>query len=282
MALNDWRGARFVPFDKLAGQPIGSAPRDHEHLLDVIYDNNSYSTERQNALMELIVRKGADVNARTREGVTPLFICAQNGRIDLAKLLLRSGADANTAAITGCTALMWAARRGDRDMAELLLGSGAGVDTQQSAPAPERGICTKFEGRDGFFSHSCLPPITSLALAVERGHYSVVKLLLDQKADPNLRIIHHVHGLLQAKDWKRRDKHRRAQHKQIPEESDLDSDPEPEEWKGYWSVATALTWARDEVRELLLQYGADPAVEEPIRECECEIPNRWVGEDSES
>lgn len=282
VASNDWRGARLVPFDKVTGQRTGTPARDHEPLLEVIYDSNSNITQRQNAVMELMIRKGANVNARTVEGITPLFICAQNGRVDLARMLLHYGADAKTTATTGCTALMWAARRGDLDMAELLLNSGADADAQQSAPAPERGSCTKFEGRDGFSLHSCLAPVTSLALAAERGHYSVVKLLLDRKADPNLRIVHHVHGLLQAKDWERRYKHRRAQGKQGPEESDLDSDPEPEEWRGYWSVGTALTWARDEVRELLLQYGADPAVEEPIRECECDVPDYWVDDIAES
>lgn len=270
-----------MPFDKLAGR-ISPLERDHDTLLEVVFSNDSTSTQRQNALTELILRQGADSNARTREGITPLFICAQNGRIDLARLLLRYGANAKIVAGTGCTALMWAARRGDRDMAELLIDSGADVNAQVSAPAPDSGCCSKFERRDGLFANNCLAPVTSLALAAERGHYSTVKLLLDRKADPNLTIAHHAHGSLVAKDWERRAKHRRTQRKQDLAESDIDSDPEPEEWKGYKSVATALTWARDEVRDLLLRYGADPLKEEAIRECGCEIEEQWADGDSSS
>ena len=45
-------------------------------------------------------------------------------------------------------------------------------------------------------------------------------------------------------------------------------------WKGYISVATALTWARGEVRELLLKNGANPDVEQAMKECMCVIGRR--------
>lgn len=271
--LNESRGKNLVPFDKFTGE-VGSGVRDRDPLFDMIYDGHSTRKQRQQALTELILRRADDSNPRTRDDVTPLFRCAQNRRTDLAQLLLRYGADPNIATSTGFTALMWAARHGDRDMAELLISHGADVNSQAYPPAPDSYICSRFESRSGFPTQQCLAPLTPLALAVERGHYNIVQLLLDHNADPNLRIVHHAHGLLWAKDRSKRWKHRRIQKKLQPADPDDDSDFEPEVWKGHISVATALTWARDEIRELLLRHGADPAIEEPLRECGCEIEER--------
>jgi uncharacterized protein len=76
-----------------------------------------------------LLAAGADVNAATDLGVTPLWAAAQNGAA-LTRLLLDAGARPNAALLSGETPLMAAARSGLADVAELLLGRGADVDAR--------------------------------------------------------------------------------------------------------------------------------------------------------
>ena len=61
------------------------------------------------------MRAGANVKAANRYGVTPLYSAAVNGNAAMIELLLKAGADANTALPEGETALMTAARTGNVD-----------------------------------------------------------------------------------------------------------------------------------------------------------------------
>jgi hypothetical protein len=45
------------------------------------------------ALVRHLVQKGAEINARSSYGSTPIFLATQNGRLATAKLLLEHGAD---------------------------------------------------------------------------------------------------------------------------------------------------------------------------------------------
>jgi ankyrin repeat protein len=44
----------------------------------------------------LLLEYGADVNAKTRDGLTALHLSAQNGHLEIVKLLLEHGADVNS------------------------------------------------------------------------------------------------------------------------------------------------------------------------------------------
>ena len=87
-------------------------------------------------LMDLLLERGADVNARGNFGKTALMYAAQFNLIDTATLLLERGADVNTKTsttndcwsginVTDRTALMYAARNADLAMVDLLLRHGA-------------------------------------------------------------------------------------------------------------------------------------------------------------
>ena len=85
------------------------------------------------AVAELLIRRGADVNAgdKSRRG-TPLHEAVANGQKALAELLIRRGANVNAQAIGYYrgTPLHQAVQAKSRDMVELLLANGADVNAR--------------------------------------------------------------------------------------------------------------------------------------------------------
>ncbi|KAK1856640.1 ankyrin repeat-containing protein [Colletotrichum chrysophilum] len=211
-----------------------------------------------------MLQNGAAVNATSQEGITPLFIAVSQGRLDFVKLLLQHGADPNLASKGGCRPLMIAARNGNEPITEALLTSGADPNAQLDNLPPGECTCVAFVAWNRFSHDACYAPLNSLAIAAERGHIDVVETLLAQGADVNLPIVHHAHGRLPTKREQRR---RELDH--TPDSSDAESDLDTESWEGRISVGTALTWARGEVRDLLLRHGADAAIEKAPQRCEC-------------
>src|SRR6476661_475934 len=65
-----------------------------------------------------LLKEGAAVNSRDRNGDTPLNMAAAKGNAELAALLLQAGADANLANITGVTPLMAASFAGKADIVQ--------------------------------------------------------------------------------------------------------------------------------------------------------------------
>lgn len=107
---------------------------------------------------------GADPDARTDTGMTPLVLAAERGAPELVALLLDAGADVNGALPNGETPLMFAARTGHVPTLELLARRGASLD------AAER-----------------LRGTTALMWAAAGGNAGAVRALLALGADPALR-----------------------------------------------------------------------------------------------
>jgi uncharacterized protein len=80
------------------------------------------------AALTQLLSAGADVNARSSGGETPLMLAASRGRLDIIDLLIERGADVNAATEAGNTALMLAAARGQVDAARALIERGARAD----------------------------------------------------------------------------------------------------------------------------------------------------------
>lgn len=76
---------------------------------------------------ELLLKNGADINAKEETDSTVLHLASSNGHKDVAELLLMNGADINAKEESGWTALDCACRFGYKDIAEVLLLHGADV-----------------------------------------------------------------------------------------------------------------------------------------------------------
>jgi hypothetical protein len=75
------------------------------------------------------IAAGTDVNPKDSKE-TPLHKAAYWGRKEIAELLIAKGADVNAKEQDGYTPLHWAARNGHKEIAELLIAKGADVNAK--------------------------------------------------------------------------------------------------------------------------------------------------------
>jgi hypothetical protein len=85
----------------------------------------NFSWESFSKSVEYVLQRGADPNAASSDGETPLISQASYGRLDFMRLLLKYGADPNQQTISGETALMKSTDEIPR--IRLLLESGANI-----------------------------------------------------------------------------------------------------------------------------------------------------------
>lgn len=83
-------------------------------------------------IVELLIDRGADINARGGDRMTPLMQAAAELRADFVELLLKKGASTEGQdESNGMTALMWAvANEGNKEIVEMLLEHGADLDVE--------------------------------------------------------------------------------------------------------------------------------------------------------
>lgn len=115
-------------------------------------------------LVDLLLRAGANPNARNDLGVPPLSLACMNGSATVAARLLDGGANPDGALRTGESALMTASRGGSVDIVRLLLARHAGVN-----------VAERVRGQ------------TALMWAAAASHADVVELLIRSGADVRAR-----------------------------------------------------------------------------------------------
>jgi len=139
---------------------------------------HSAALDGQVDAVAMLLKGGADCNARSALGVTPLHAAVDHP--DVAEALIRAGAEVNAKDVAGRTALAWATRSGRADAVELLLRNGAEVNTAD------------VDGQ------------TPLHCAARRGQEQVAAVLLEHGADVDSRAIYDTRPLHAAAQGKSR------------------------------------------------------------------------------
>ncbi len=106
-------------------------PGDYEETALAPADPSSVGGRTEVA--KLLIDKGADINAKDKEGCTPLILATKDVFPDLAQALLERGADFNAADNDGWTALMHAAWFDDVNVQMLLLQTSSGGSDRDDA-----------------------------------------------------------------------------------------------------------------------------------------------------
>lgn len=84
---------------------------------------------KQRGAAQVLIRRGADVNAHAADYITPLHFAAHQGDIELVKMLASYGANLDTVIVNnGYTPLHWAVIQGHANVVEFLVQSGARTD----------------------------------------------------------------------------------------------------------------------------------------------------------
>jgi ankyrin repeat protein len=127
------------------------------------------------ASVRALLSSGARVDAKDeRRGQTALMWAAAEGHADVVQALIDAGADAGTRLPSGFTPLLFAVREGHLAVVRVLLT--AGVDVNETVPGGRRQ------------SYGGGPPVggtTPLLLAVKNAHFELAAALLDAGANPN-------------------------------------------------------------------------------------------------
>jgi uncharacterized protein len=86
------------------------------------------------ARIEALLANGVDINSRDKRGFTPLMYAAANDRVETIAFLVRRGADVNARSDIGETAVICAIRygRGKPETLKALIDAGADVNVVMS------------------------------------------------------------------------------------------------------------------------------------------------------
>lgn len=109
--------------------------RDHRQSLDIPTLNSwlrraAKFGETEN--MRRLIKQGAEIDCRDKEGWTPLHFACIGGSVDAVRLLLEHGAEVNARTTYGQTPLHWASASGYDPIVMILLNRGAQINARGS------------------------------------------------------------------------------------------------------------------------------------------------------
>lgn len=118
----------------------------------------------QKDVVRALLKKGAEVEAKDRNGWTPLAFAVNSGNTDISHILFDKGADVNAKDEHGTTALMLATSKEDASIVvvKALIAKGADVNAKET-----------------------IIGLTVLMNAAQNGNADIVRILLANGADVN-------------------------------------------------------------------------------------------------
>ena len=99
--------------------------------------------KRSNKIAEYLIKQGANVNLKDKDGDTALLAAALKGNLKIFKLLLKKGAKIKVTNKKGSTPLLYAAYSGNAKIAEILLEKGADVLVKNKNGTEVISMCIK-------------------------------------------------------------------------------------------------------------------------------------------
>ena len=150
------------------------------------------------SIAEILIKAGANINAKDSRGMTALMMAAQFGRTSIAETLIRVGAEVSGRTRSfGRTALMMAATSGHTSIVEKLIKAGADVNVKDHRSMTALMMAAQFgytsvvetlikagaevSGRTRSFGR------TALMMAATGGHTSIVEILIRVGADTSVK-----------------------------------------------------------------------------------------------
>jgi len=116
------------------------------------------ASDNRHEVVGVLLDKGADVNAKNKNGATPLHLAASRNSKEAAELLIEKGADKGATDGSGNTPMHRAAKCGQKDVLQLLLEKGADRAARNSGKqTPED--CAHGAAKDVFLFLKALPVV---------------------------------------------------------------------------------------------------------------------------
>ena len=147
------------------------------------------TAERHRDVMYQLIAAGAELDAQSVTGFTPLLFASRNGDIEAATVLLEAGAGVNMTGSDGTHALPLAIVSGHEELALFLLGQGADPDGRVFGVAALHAAAGNVDMwlRDWLRVRGANTLTFTLGVGTV-SRVNLVKALLEHGADPNARI----------------------------------------------------------------------------------------------
>ena len=141
-----------------------------------------------------LLEKGANINTRSEEGVTPLMYAASNGHPETVKILILNGANINSKPLDGTSAIISASIPGYYEIIEELIIADANVndkDNYGATPLLYSSAYNHYQLCDMLLYYKANPDLSDYQLtsplmaAVYAGNISIAEILLNEGANIN-------------------------------------------------------------------------------------------------